>query len=63
MQIKLSSSERCCARTSLDIEVRGSKNLTESKNRSFSLSRNKKNKSKAIQWKKLRNFDVVEDKK
>ena len=42
MQIKLSSSERCCARTSLDIGVRGSKNLTESKNRSFSLSRNKK---------------------
>ena len=32
-------------------------------NRSFSLSRNKKNKLKAIQWKKLRNWDVIEDKK
>ena len=33
------------------------------KYRSFSLSRNKKNKSKTIQWKKLRNCDVLEDKK
>ena len=32
-------------------------------NRSFSLSRNKKNKLKTIQWKKLRNWDVIEDKK
>ena len=31
--------------------------------RSFSLSRNKKNKLKTIQWKKLRNWDVTEDKK
>jgi len=30
-------------------------------NRSFSLSRNKKNKSKTIQWKKLWNYDVIED--
>ena len=32
-------------------------------NRSFSLSHNKKNKLKTIQWKKLRNWDVIEDKK
>ena len=32
-------------------------------NRSFSLSCNKKNKLKTIQWKKLRNWDVIEDKK
>ena len=32
-------------------------------NRSFSLSRNKKNKLKTIQWKKLQNWDVIEDKK
>ena len=31
--------------------------------RSFSLSRNKKNKLKTIQWKKLRNWNVIEDKK
>ena len=32
-------------------------------NRSFSLSRNKKkNKLKTIQWKKLRNWDIIEDK-
>ena len=36
MQLKLSSSERCCARTSLDIGVRGSKNLTEFKNKLIS---------------------------
>ena len=40
-------------------------NLTpqRGKNRSVSLSRNKKNKLKTIQWKKLRNWDVIEDKK
>ena len=38
------------------------KNIS-SKYRSFSLSRNKKNKSKTIRWKKLRNFDVIEDNK
>ena len=33
-------------------------------NRSFSLSRNNNNKKlKTIQWKKLRNWDVIEDKK
>ena len=31
--------------------------------RSFSLTRNKKNKLKTIQWKKLRNCDIIEDKK
>ena len=34
-----------------------------SRYRSFSLSRNNKINSKTIQWKKLRNFDVIEDKK
>ena len=31
-------------------------------NRSFSLSRNKKNKSKTIQWIKSRNCDITENK-
>ena len=32
-------------------------------NRSFSLSRNKKDKLKTIHWKKLRNWDVIKKKK
>ena len=32
-------------------------------NRSFSMSRNKKNKLKTIQLKKLQNLDVIEDRK
>ena len=39
------------------------KNLGLPINRSFSLSRNKKNKSKTIPWKKLQNWDIIEDKK
>ena len=35
--------------------------IENTRRRSFLLSRNKNNKSKTIQWKKLRNCDVMED--